>query len=368
MIERYIKGDSMKKCLIAVAIIAITAVTFTACSKGASKTQTSEGPQALTAAAAQSQSSPEDETELRIGSSVSGIAGRDQKITYNLRSTEEGLLIIQIESEIQIWLEVYDDQQFITSSIDDYGNFYPRIAFITHPDTAYLLEVRSYVRSADGAFRITAAHQAVTPLISGSYSGFIESRQEYWFSAHISRNGILDIHTTGDTDTILEAYNENFELLADDDDSGEDYNAQIKMDVRSGQILYFRLTALAYTVGGDSGPYEINASVSDYPTPIRLAPGRTHDAYIENGGEHWYSAAITEGDHLTVETMGSTDTILTAYNMNRYAIDENDDYEDLNARIRITISDGSQFGTYIFKLRSHNSGNYRILASIDFAL
>jgi len=95
--------------------------------------------------------------ELRIGSSVTGVVGRDWKERYNIRSVDMFHISLVIESEVKILLDVYNGQQFITSSIDDSGEYRSRIEIAAQPNTVYILEVSSYVRDVtEAAFRITA--------------------------------------------------------------------------------------------------------------------------------------------------------------------------------------------------------------------
>ncbi|MCL2186885.1 MAG: hypothetical protein FWB86_13690 [Treponema sp.] len=96
--------------------------------------------------------------ELRIGSSVSGVVGRDWKEKYNIRSFEKGNIILKIDSDVEIYLEVYNGQQFITSNINDSDEISSRAEISAQPNTVYLLTVQSYVRDVtEAAFRITAS-------------------------------------------------------------------------------------------------------------------------------------------------------------------------------------------------------------------
>ena len=96
--------------------------------------------------------------ELRIGSSVSGVVGRDWEEKYNIRSLETGYILLEIESHVEIYLEVYNGQQFITTNINDSDEISSRAEFAAQPDTVYLLTVQSYVRDVtEAAFRIKAS-------------------------------------------------------------------------------------------------------------------------------------------------------------------------------------------------------------------
>jgi len=98
-----------------------------------------------------------DHEELRAGSSVTGVVGRDWIERYNIRSVDTFYILLEIESEVEILLDVYNGQQFITSSFDNSGEYHSRFEIAAQPNTVYLLEVSSYVRDVtEAAFRITA--------------------------------------------------------------------------------------------------------------------------------------------------------------------------------------------------------------------
>ena len=99
-----------------------------------------------------------DHEELRIGSSVSGTVGGDWKEQYNIRSPGAGYILLTIESDVEIYLEVYNEQQFITTNMNDSDEISTRAEFAAQPNTVYLLTVQSYVRDVkEAAFRITAS-------------------------------------------------------------------------------------------------------------------------------------------------------------------------------------------------------------------
>jgi len=96
--------------------------------------------------------------ELRIGSSVSGTVGGDWKEKYNIRSLEAGYILLKIESDVEIYMEVYNGEQFIFSNMDDNDVIFKNAEITAKPNTVYLITVQSYVRDVkEAAFRITAS-------------------------------------------------------------------------------------------------------------------------------------------------------------------------------------------------------------------
>jgi len=147
------------------------------------------------------------------------------------------------------------------------------------------------------------------------------------------------------------------------------FPAGVDIKNRSGEIIQTDKTKdrimFEYITTSNQVYYrEGEAAVASRPVPTVLVPGSSIDSHIKNNEEKWYSVAFTEGVFLVVETIGSTDTVLKAYDQNYQFIAENDDDEDQNAKLWISVMDGHQHGTYIFCLTSNGSGNYRIIANL----
>jgi hypothetical protein len=85
---------------------------------------------------------------------------------------------------------------------------------------------------------------------------------------------------------------------------------------------------------------------------------------ISAGGEYWYSVRPANSGSITVETTGSTDTYMHAYNASGAELTSDDDSgQDYNARITISVSANQ---TYYFKVRGYSSstsGSYSIVAT-----
>jgi hypothetical protein len=98
--------------------------------------------------------------------------------------------------------------------------------------------------------------QSPKELSVGSWiPGHLYSGEEYWFSVRTPGAGFLTVETTGGVDTFLEAYSASRDLIAEDDDGGDDYNAKLDIFVESGRTYLFKLQGY----DDDSGPYSIRA-------------------------------------------------------------------------------------------------------------
>ena len=306
--------------------------------------------------------------ELRVSSFINGNLSPGQGIWYRVRSAELGLFTIEVDSGIDTYLEAYDkDLNFIKEN-DDWYSHNPRIEFLADANTAYYIRFNSYSGNERGSFRIMASHKPmiITDLRSGSHNGFLESGKEYWYRFRTSGIGTLNIHTTGNTDTVLELFDENLDFIASDDDSGEYNNAKIKIDVVPSQIFFIKLRAASDNMGGASDPYVINARVDPYPVPVTLNPGAFINARIERGEDHWYSVRITrkDFDYLIIETSGISNLIFDVFNALYIPVN----FYDYSSHINIDIFNVEAGAVFYIRIRSDYSGSYRVLAREAYSL
>jgi len=301
--------------------------------------------------------------ELRVGAFLQGNLNSGQEIWYSVRATEAGVLTVETTGETDTYLEAYDSGRNLISENDDYGdNINARLNLIATAGITYLIKLRGYDEDSVGAFRIFASHKTITELRVGvSYNGNIVSNENYWFTVRASQNSRLVTETSSDIDTILEAYDKNFNLISDDDDSGENLNALLVIDGSAGETYFFMLKSY----GSDKGPYQILVTAAPYPAPTQLNIGSFHSGNISAGGDYWFSVQTARKGNLSVGTTGSTDTYLYAYTGNYELIAQNDDGDDLNAFITIPVAANS---TYIFRLKGYSAdttGSYRLFVSFE---
>ena len=189
-------------------------------------------------------------------------------------------------------------------------------------------------------------------------SGSLREGDEIWYSVRVRENGFLIVETTGDTDTYLEAFDDQRNLIKDDDDGGEDYNARIEMLVVAGKTYLFKLTGYG---GREIGPFLITARTQPIPAATPLAVGSPLQGNLTEGSRDWYSVRTTGNELITVETSGSTDTYMEAFDSQYNLITLDDDSgSEYNARIEI-LADPNQ--TYLFAVTGYSNsvtGPYRI--------
>jgi hypothetical protein len=101
--------------------------------------------------------------------------------------------------------------------------------------------------------------------------------------------------------------------------------------------------------------------------PSELSIGSWVPGHLYAGHEYWFSVRSAGTGFLTVETTGSVDTYLEAYDASYNLIDENDDGDGFNARLDLFVESGA---TYLLKLRGYDedvTGPYSIRALFEAA-
>ena len=195
-------------------------------------------------------------------------------------------------------------------------------------------------------------------------SGTLYFGSEIWYSVRAMESGLITIETTGDTDTYLEAYDEWGNLITENDDGGEGFNARIEIFAAAGRTYLFKLRGFG---GYSTGPYRIWASSAPLPISRELRFDQMQQDYIYPGERNWYSVRTSSAGYIVTETIGGeVDTYMYLYDSNYNLLMQNDDGgSGLNARIEF-LADPNQ--TYFFVVRafnSHISGSYSIFSSYE---
>jgi len=306
--------------------------------------------------------------ELRVGTFINGSLKGGNEITYIVRPAQAGFLTVETSGSLDTFLEAYDDQQRIIAKNDDGGEGYnAKVDIVVAAGRVYYFVLSGYDEDTSGPFRIIASIRPMpspTPIRANvQQSGTINRGEDQWFSFRAEQNGYLVVETTGGTDTYLEAFDQSWILLAEDDDGGSDNNARIELIAGRGKTFNFRLRGYD---NATSGPFNITASIRNLPAPTTLTTGTFHSGNIASGEDYWFRVQTGSRGRLIVETSGSTDTYLEVYNDSYELLDSDDDGgEGGNARIEVSAERNRVF---IFRLRgfsSTTSGPYRLFASME---
>ena len=216
--------------------------------------------------------------------------------------------------------------------------------------------------------RNALAQDALELSLGGSpISGNLSSGEEIWYSIQVDEPGaltvILTIETLGTTDTYLEFYDAQRNLISENDDGGEGTNARIEMIGAASGTYLFKLRGFSDEV---AGPYRVLVTSDTIPEPAELRFGTVHKGTIAAGTRHWYSVRAEERGFITAETFGNTDTYLEAYDHQYDFVKEDDDGGMKSNALIEMLAEPDQ--VFIFSLRGYDSetaGDYEIAANFE---
>ena len=197
--------------------------------------------------------------------------------------------------------------------------------------------------------------------VGSSVTGNLDYGSEDWYSFRPNQTGFLVIETTGVTDTYLEIYDAQDNLMMEDDDGGEEVNARVDIYVRIGATYFIKVKAFSNDI---TGQYVIQTRHIPTPSFMELSAGQSHSGRISAGEDYWFSFKSGQNGIMSIETFGNTDSYLDVYNASyAHAARDDDSGEGRNAKIEMFVNANQ---TYFVKLRAYSrnaSGSYRILAS-----
>jgi len=291
--------------------------------------------------------------ELRLGSTITGNLNSGVDIWYRITVSENCFLLVETLGSTDTYLEIYDSRLNLLFEDDDSGeDTNASIELLAERGASYLVKLRGYGNSS-GPFRILTDYvPIIAELNAGSVlSGDLSADQRQFYKVQSARAGLFTVETSGNTDTLLEVYDSQLEIIASDDDSGEDYNARIVFYAEANQIYYVMLGGY----GDSSGPYRILAgfeamSISNNTsrsTATILNPGEEIPVFLTSVGQsRWfvYQLTGTGNSTFTVETRGSMDTYLCLYDNNENLLEQDDDSgDDYNAHIYTRLNAGTYY-------------------------
>lgn len=194
----------------------------------------------------------------------------------------------------------------------------------------------------------------------------------------------LHVETRGSLDTTLSLYHESdpYSVMAENDDSGSDSNALIRVVLDRAGTYYLNVKGYSSDTEGIYDLFwDLKEPFKDEFEPDNdssQASGFLPDNSVQNKNfsssedEDWVSLTIPgeagSVQILTVETLGSQDTLLSLYDRNLELISYDDDsgQEGGNARIVQTVEGGALY--YLkatpYSLDSGSSGEYGLTGSL----
>jgi hypothetical protein len=192
-----------------------------------------------------------------------------------------GLLTVYTQGSLDTILALYDSQTSLIADADDFGeDTNARISLTLSPGGTYYIKASGYGSSRGGytlttllrepagpdAFEIDDTPSGAKPVELGlpQRRTFTDGDDLDWASLRIEAAGCYVISARGektrDLDTYLKLYDEEENLIAEDDDGGEGYSARIRTSLKPGRY-FIRVHVL------DSGPFDEGYDLLITPDP-----------------------------------------------------------------------------------------------------
>jgi hypothetical protein len=232
--------------------------------------------------------------------------------------------------------------------------------------TPYLNSLFAGPQDQWDAFEPDGREQPV-PLETGGaeISRNLHENDKDWFAITPENNGYIVVKTGGRTDTYIELYTGSFELIAENDDAANDYNAGIGFMAEAGKTYIVLVRGYS---SDETGSYSIGAFFADIPDKDMEPNNSIHEAFsifpdtpvkaliLTDDDEDWYRLDIS-GGYFSAHTSGNIDTYLELFDKEGRKIANNDDSgEDVNANISLPVL----AGTYYLKVGAYETGEYTL--------
>ncbi|MCL2444111.1 MAG: hypothetical protein FWD13_11715 [Treponema sp.] len=180
-------------------------------------------------------------TELRLGTVTSGNLGLGQEIWYRVRATTAGIITVETTSDIDTYLEAFDENlQYITHDDDSGEGLNAKIEINVAAGKTYYFKLTGFGGYHSGPFRILASHRnypTPTQLRFGFFhSGTSSYGEDQWFSIRTTTRGRLLVETTGLYEYMIEIYNDSYDLL----NTGYYEGAAISVEANRTYIIKLR--------------------------------------------------------------------------------------------------------------------------------
>jgi hypothetical protein len=304
--------------------------------------------------------SPIQATELQLNTPVAGNTRETVSNWYNVRATQAGILVVETSGNTDTVIKVYDASYNFINSDDDSGTGNnARLELIVQSGSTFLIELTGH---NSGPYQVRAfvrPVQATELRLDTDVSATMREGESYWYRVRATQGGNLTFETNGSIDTYLEAYDESYNLLGYDDDSGNGNNARLTILAVNGNSYLLKVRGYSSSASGTFRIWASHRGLAPVMAPntviTELRIGTQISGNLYGGDEHWYSVRATESGYLSVGTTGSTDTYLEAYNSSHELLAADDDSGDgNNALVQFRVQAGQ---TYLFKLRGYSASN-----------
>ena len=277
---------------------------------------------------------------------------------------------------VDTYIEVYgpDDPYALLAENDDASDANAEATVIVEPGQIIWIKVRGYSSDSVGGYSFytfmesfagdplepnDSPEEAIPLRVNApdTDSMIMPGTDEDWYyfdyQAPRGDDNVISAYTVGDLDTYIEMYNENLELLMENDDGGDGGNGRIDMFLGDSGRFYLKVR---HYDGSDQGDYGVNvqllqASPDDWEPDntereaqsISVDGNRQIRNFTPADEEDWVTFDLQATSTVEIRTTGDIDTYIILYDRLGNVVAEDDDSGgDYNARIEQVL----QRGTY----------------------
>ncbi len=202
---------------------------------------------------------------------------------FSINLNEAAIISVYTSGSVDTYLTAYESggTRELKSNddgfSDDDSNLNANLTLSCEAGKTYLFRVTGF-EGATGFYGIQAERAVVddsgepndtldmaTELAPGTSltASFSDSSDVDWYRIEVGAGGgVLYVSTTGSQDTVIHLYDQNEDHLAEADDTGDDYNASLRIPVSSG-AYYIKITDFDEHSGRYTVQADILASDSD---------------------------------------------------------------------------------------------------------
>ncbi|WP_010253051.1 pre-peptidase C-terminal domain-containing protein [Treponema primitia] len=322
---------------------------------------------------------------IQLGTWVSRALHAGDGDWFSIRPASDGLLIAETSGDTDTIITLYRRNEIIAQNDDNGDDINALLAYPVQSGVGYTICVEGYDESEIGPYRFRVSMEPIrdsgepndvpsqaTPFSPGSprTAYFLDPDDVDWYRYTVPSSGTLVVYTEGIIDTLITIYDAADNLLAEDDDSGENSNARASARVSPGTV-FIRVSAY----DGQLGKYTLQALLYEPAKPDRFENDDTKELakdisvgasqernFTDASDEDWVRLRITQRgiyDIYAKAADNTLDTYLELYNANDELIDANDDWTGdvregdiaLNARLWLELNPG----TYYIKVSTLSS-------------
>jgi hypothetical protein len=313
-------------------------------------------------------------TVINFSSPISGIIDYEGDADFfRFTPTVSANYLVETTGSTDTYGHLYNSSRQELANNDDGVNNNFRINYPLVANQTYYIKVRHFSTYGMGTYSLTVKIPdnqddhgntigTATPVqVNVNVAGNIEiGEDDDYFKFSVNTSGAYQIETFGNTDTLGELYDSNYQLIATNDD-GINTNFRMVQGINADQIYYIKVRP--YSRAG-TGHYTLLISqLSDdhsntFESASLLNIGIPINAYLNNQyDEDLFKFTPTQTGIYTINTNSSSlglDIFGELYDENRTSFEYSDDFSDTDLNINMVVH-LEAYNTY-YLLLTHADG------------